>query len=212
MKRRFLRFFETNRRALRLQPIPEDAAVTDPDQRPLRADAQRNRDKLLAAALAAFTERADAPLEGIAKQAGVGIGTLYRHFPTREALIEQVYRAELDRLCDAAPHLLTTSPPEVALRRWMDLFLEYLDTKRGLADALRAVITGAETPFPHARKRLLEALGVLVDAAVRTGALRDDVPALDVLVGMAGIANATDDAAQAGRLLDLLVAGLRAGR
>ncbi|HVE29341.1 MAG TPA: helix-turn-helix domain-containing protein, partial [Mycobacteriales bacterium] len=95
--------------------------------RPLRADAQRNRDRLLAVAVRAFSQDGpDVPLDAIAREAGVGIGTLYRHFPTREALVEAAYRTELDKLCDAAPVLLTTLPPDRALRAWMDRFVDYM--------------------------------------------------------------------------------------
>src|SRR5216683_7288685 len=111
------------------------------DPRPLRADAQRNRDKLLDVAVRAFSQEGpDVPLDAIAKEAGVGIGTLYRHFPTREALIEAAYRNELARLCDAVAELLQAMPPDQALRAWMDRFVDYMTTKRGMAGALRAVI------------------------------------------------------------------------
>src|SRR5580658_1582417 len=102
--------------------------------RPLRADAQRNRDRLLEVAVQAFSH--DGPqvsLDAIAKTAGVGIGTLYRHFPTREALIEAAYRSELARLCDAVDDLPATMPADQALRAWMDRFIDYLATKRGMA-------------------------------------------------------------------------------
>ena len=107
--------------------------------RPLRADAQRNRDRLLAVAVRAFSGDApDVTLESIARDAGVGIGTLYRHFPTREALVEAAYRNELARLCDAAAGLLRAGPPDQATRAWMDRFIDYMTAKRGMADALRA--------------------------------------------------------------------------
>src|SRR6476619_663711 len=110
-------------------------------ERPLRADAQRNRDLLLSAAVEAFSECGlEATLDAIAKKAGVGIGTLYRHFPTREALVEAAYRTELDKLCDAAPTLLAQLSPERALRAWMDRFVDYMTAKRGMAEALKAVI------------------------------------------------------------------------
>src|SRR5438270_5365125 len=106
-----------------------------------RADAQRNRKRLVEVARAAFTSGAGkVSLEAIAKEAGVGIGTLYRHFPTREALVEAVYLAERGRLCDAADELLAEHPPERALRTWMDRFADYIATKREMADALRALI------------------------------------------------------------------------
>ena len=182
--------------------------------RPLRADAQRNRDRLLEIAVRTFTaDGPGVPLEAIAKQAGVGIGTLYRHFPTREALVEAAYRSELDRLCEAAPALLETATPEVALRRWMDLFVDYMTTKRGMAEALRAVIASGGNPFAHSRDKLTATVTTLLAAGVTAGTLRSEVPAADVLTGLSGITLAAGEPAQreqAGRLLDLLLAGLRA--
>src|SRR5579863_8057679 len=109
--------------------------------RPLRADARRNRDRLLGVAVRAFSQSGpDVTLDAIAKEAGVGIGTLYRHFPTREALVEAAYRNELDRLCDPVPQLLESMPPEQALRLWMDRFVDYMTAKHGMADALRWLV------------------------------------------------------------------------
>jgi AcrR family transcriptional regulator len=119
--------------------------------RPLRADARRNRDRLLEVAARAFTDEGPGvTLEWIAKEAGVGIGTLYRHFPTREALIEAAHRSELGRLCEGVPELLREHPADVALRAWMDRVLGYLAAKHGLADALRAVISSDEGPAADA--------------------------------------------------------------
>ncbi|GGP83880.1 TetR/AcrR family transcriptional regulator [Saccharothrix coeruleofusca] len=178
--------------------------------RPLRADARRNRDRLLATALQAFSqEGAEVPLESIAKRAGVGIGTLYRHFPTREALAEAVYRAELDKLCDAAPELLGALPADQALRAWMDRFLGYRATKRGLADALRAVVSSGAAPYAHSLERLVEAIATLLDAGADQGVLRPEVDPVDVLTGISGAFLATDDPVRAGRVLDLLLEGLR---
>ncbi|MFF7153849.1 TetR family transcriptional regulator [Streptomyces sp. NPDC008139] len=181
--------------------------------RPLRADAQRNRDRLLAAAVRAFAhDGPEVTLEAIAKDAGVGIGTLYRNFPTREALVEAAYRNELNRLCDAAPRLLTASPPDVAARAWMDHFIDYMTTKRGMADALRAVIASGGDPFAHSREALLGAVGTLLRAGAEAGTLRTDADRDDVLVGLCGVALSAagpERRAQAGRLLDLLMDGLR---
>jgi len=180
--------------------------------RPLRADAQRNRARLLDVAVHVFAhDGAEAPLEMIARQAGVGIGTLYRHFPTREALIEAAYRNELARLCEAATDLLVTSRPEVALREWMARFLAYMMTKRGMADALRAVIASGGNPYEQSRLRLLEAIGVLVRAGVATGTIRADVKPIDILAGLSGVSLAAADSLQGERLLDLLLDGLRYG-
>ncbi|QQQ78785.1 TetR/AcrR family transcriptional regulator [Saccharothrix sp. 6-C] len=173
--------------------------------RPLRADAQRNRDRLIETALAAFTdEGADATLDAIAKRAGVGIGTLYRHFPTREALVEAVYRNELAKLCDAVPDLLRTLPPHEATRAWMDRFVEYMATKQGMGDALRAVIASGGDPYAQSRDRLTEAMGTLLEAVDRP-----DVAPLDVIATIAGIAHTVPDVGPADGMLDLVMDGLR---
>lgn len=183
--------------------------------RPLRADAQRNRDRLLAVAVRAFSENGPgATLEAIAKEAGVGIGTLYRHFPTREALVEAAYRNELARLCDAAGELLTSLPPDEATRDWMDRFVDYMTTKRGMADALRAVIASGGNPFSESRDQLFGAIGTLLDAGVADGTIRSDVEPGDVLTSLSGISLTTgepDQRDQASRMLDLLMDGLRYG-
>ena len=183
-------------------------------ERTLRADAQRNRDRLLEVAARVFASGQDAPLEAIAREAGVGIGTLYRHFPTREALVEATYRNELARLCDAADDLLGTLPPDQALRAWMDRFVDYMTTKRGMAEALRAVIASGGNPFAHSRDRMTTALGLLLRAGAGAGTLRADTDPADVLAGLSGVSLAAGEPAQraqAGRLLDLLVDGLRFG-
>ncbi|GAA1329046.1 TetR/AcrR family transcriptional regulator [Actinocatenispora thailandica] len=181
------------------------------DARPLRADAQRNRDRLLTAAATAFARDSGASLDSIARDAGVGIGTLYRHFPTREALVEATYRNELNRLCDAADELLTDQPPDVALRAWMDRLIDYMAAKHGMADALRALIAAGGNPFAASRSRLTAALTTLLDAGVEQGLLRGEVAADDILVGLSGLAMhaAPDRRDQLGRLLDLLMDGLR---
>jgi AcrR family transcriptional regulator len=177
--------------------------------RPLRADARRNRDRLLAVAVRAFSQDGpDVPLDAIAREAGVGIGTLYRHFPTREALVEAAYRTELDKLCDAAPTLLRQLPPDRALRAWMDRFVDYMTTKRGMAEALKAVIASGGNPYAVSRDRLLEAVGSLLAAGAAAGVLRADVDPADVLAALSGVTLATAERAQAGRLLDLLLAAL----
>jgi AcrR family transcriptional regulator len=180
----------------------------------LRADAQRNRDRLLAVAVQAFShDRPDASLESIAREAGVGIGTLYRHFPTREALVDAAYRSELARLCDGVAELLGDRAPDLALREWMTHFLDYMTTKRGRADALRAVIASGGNPFAESRARLLAAVTALLAAGGASGQVRRDVTAEDVLASLSGVTLAAGDPAQreqAGRLLDLLMDGLRA--
>jgi AcrR family transcriptional regulator len=187
--------------------------VPETGQRALRADARRNRERLLEVAVRAFTrDGPDVTLDAIAKEAGVGIGTLYRHFPTREALIEAAYRNELARLCDAVPGLLQDLPPDQAARAWMDRYIDYMATKRGMADALRAVIASGGTPFEQSRDRLVGAITTLLRAGAAAGTTRSDVEAVDVFASLAGvalIAVGPDKRGQAGRLLDLLMDGLR---
>ena len=181
--------------------------------RPVRADARRNRERLLEAAVRAFaSDGADVTLEAIAKTAGVGIGTLYRHFPTRDALVEAAYRQELAHLCDAVPGLLRSLPPDEATRAWMDRFIDYMTTKRYMAGALQAVIASGGDPYAQSRGRLIAAITALLDAGVNAGTLRSDVAPHDVLLALSGVSLAAGEPAQrqqARRLLDLLVDGLR---
>jgi len=183
--------------------------------RPMRADAQRNREQLLAAAVAAFSkDEPEATLESIARDAGVGIGTLYRHFPSREALVDAAYRSELARLCDSVPALLDEMPADKAMRTWMDQFIEYMTTQRGMSDALRKVIASGGNPFAESRSRLLAAFAALMRAGVADGTMRSDLDPADLLASMSGVSLAVGDPAQreqAGRLLDLLMDGLRYG-
>ncbi|MCE7005816.1 TetR/AcrR family transcriptional regulator [Kibdelosporangium philippinense] len=181
--------------------------------RPLRADAQRNRDRLIEAAVEAFSQGGtdEVTLEAIAKDAGVGIGTLYRHFPTREALVDAAYRDELTKLIDSAAELLGSMAPDVALRTWMDHFVAYMITKQGMGDALKALIASGGNPFADSRERLKGALKQLLDASIAAGTIRADIDAWDMLVSLSGVALAGDQAKheQIGRLLDLLLDGLR---
>jgi AcrR family transcriptional regulator len=188
--------------------VTESTAPERPVGRAQRADAVRNRERLLEVALRVLSENGDAPLDAIARAAGVGSGTLYRHFPTRESLIEAVYQNELTVLCESAEQLLATQPPGDALRAWLHGFLDYATTKRGLADALRAVIATGANPFEHSRARILASLGMLLTAAANAGAVRADVEPFDVLTSVSGFALASSDPAQHERLLDLLLAGL----
>ncbi|MEU0090359.1 TetR family transcriptional regulator [Kribbella sp. NPDC006257] len=180
-------------------------------ERPLRADAQRNRDLLLSAAVEAFSECGlEATLDAIAKKAGVGIGTLYRHFPTREALVEAAYRNELAVVCAAAPELLATLPPAEATRAWMDRFIDYMTRKLGMADALRGIIAAGADPYAHSFELLVGAIQPLLAASAEAGEIRSDVAAADVLVSLSGVALAAGaNREQADRLLDLLMDGLR---
>lgn len=179
----------------------------------VRADARRNRKKLIAAARTAFAEADDTvPLEGIARAAGVGIGTLYRHFPTREALVEAVYAAELDDVTASAAGLLDRLPPEAALRAWMDRYAAFVATKRGMIDTLRAGWASGRMSTPTTRARITAAIAEILSAGARAGSLRADVESDDVTAMLLGVFLSTaagSDPDQSGRLLDLIVDALR---
>lgn len=183
------------------------------DGKTMRADARRNRDRLVAVARRVFTAEGDAAtLEGIARAAGVGIGTLYRHFPTREALVEAVYRAELSRLCGSAAELLGEQAPDAALRAWMDRFAGYVAVKREMADALRAVFASGAVTVSQARGELTRAVQAILDAGIAAGTLRDDVHAEDVVATIVGMFTATSLAGgheQLDRMFDLLTGAVR---
>jgi AcrR family transcriptional regulator len=173
---------------------------------PLRADARRNRDALLRAATAGFTAGDDPTLEKIARDAGVGIGTLYRHFPTREALVEAVYRTELTAVCESVSDLLAAHEPAVALREWMDRYAEFVTTKRGMAETFRAMVADGTVVAVRTRESITGAVATLLAAGAADGSLRGDVEADDVVTVLVGIFVATqgsDDRARVGRLLDL---------
>ncbi|MCF6473123.1 TetR/AcrR family transcriptional regulator [Nonomuraea sp. MG754425] len=196
----------------RPDPPPTDATPADAG-RPVRAHARRNREKLIATARAAFAASdGTVPLEAVARDAGVGIGTLYRHFPTREALVEAVYAAELDDVTTSAPDLLDRLPPEAALRAWMDGYATFVARKRGLLDTLRTSWASGRITTPATRDRITAAIGTILDEGVRTGAFRTDVDAADVTAMVFGVflSTASGDAPErTGRLLDLVVDALR---
>lgn len=179
----------------------------------LRVDAERNRAGLLDAARAAFASgHVPVTLEQVARDAGVGIGTLYRHFPTREALVEALYRQELADLCASAGDLLETHAPERALRAWMDRFAGYVRAKREMADALRAVFAAGSVTVSFARQQLTAAVQTILDAGIAAGTLRDDVRAEDVVATIVGMFTATSLAGgqeQLERMLDLLMDAVR---
>jgi AcrR family transcriptional regulator len=178
----------------------------------MRADARRNRERLLEVALRAFSSGEDVTLEAIARQAGVGIGTLYRHFPTREALVEAVYRGEVARLRDTASQLLASQAPEAALRTWMDSFASYVTAKRGMAETLRAIAATGAISAAQTQQTLAATIKDLLDAGAAAGTLRRDISAADVLTALTGIllaAGTPGQHEQAARLLDLLMDGLR---
>lgn len=183
--------------------------------KPLRADAQRNRDRLVEVAATAFAEQGvDASLEEIARQAGVGIGTLYRHFPTREHLVEVVYRREVEALCAAADDLASHHSADMALEQWMQRFVDYIATKRGLAASLRILFNTNSAVFSDLSGRVSLALRQLVEAAAAEGSIRGDVDASDVLHALGGIYSAPDTKDwrdRSRRLVKLLMDGLRFG-
>ena len=179
-------------------------------QPPKRADARRNYDKLLAAANAAFTEKgSDASLEDIARRAGVGIGTLYRHFPTRQALLEAVYIGEVEEMSRKAAGLTDLDPWD-ALRTWLHEFVGYAATKRALADELLATIDAEAPVFVACRTAITDAGELLLRRAQDAGVVRADTSFSDVgrmVSGIAAIRNA--DPGQTERILDLALDGLR---
>jgi len=192
-----------------------EATRDAPAQKPLRADARRNRDRLVEVAAQAFaTDGVDASLEDIARRAGVGIGTLYRHFPTREHLVEVVYRREVEGLCQAADELAHQHPADVALELWMQRFVDYIGTKRGLATSLRLLLTTNSTLFSDTSGRVSGAMRRLIEAAAAAGKIRADVDASDVMHALGGIysaPNTPDWRDRSVRLVKLLMDGLRFG-
>ncbi len=189
------------------------SAAPAPPSRLLRADARLNRDRLLAVARAAFAAAdGSVPLEGIARDAGVGVGTLYRHFPTREALVEAVYAAELDDVTASAQALLDQLPPEEALSAWMNRYAQFIVTKRGMLDTLRAGWASGRITTLATRQRITATIATILTAGARAGTLRDDVEPDDVTALLLGafLSTATnDDPDQAARLLDLVVDAVR---
>ncbi|MFF5406755.1 TetR/AcrR family transcriptional regulator [Streptomyces misionensis] len=180
---------------------------------PLRADAARNRETVLAAATRAFAACDSEPsMREIARQAGVGVATVFRHFPTREALVDAVYQDQVVRLTAGASELLASHPPAQALRRWMDLFAQWQATKHGMTDTLLAMIDAGEISLAHTRQELLSAITMILDAGATAGDIRADARADDVcagVLGMLAVAAKSTEPAQAQRLLDLLMDGLR---
>ena len=193
----------------------QERAEPDEPGRPQRADARRNRDLLLVAAAEVYDERGvDASLEAIARRANVGIGTLYRHFPTRAALTEAVYRREVSLLCDGVDDLLAGHAGDAALALWMRRFAGYVVTKKGMAMALKSVLGADPELSSYSHQRIRDAIGTLVATAAAEGVIRDDVDSEDLLRAMSGICMATDSPGWHDRtegLVDLLIDGLRYG-
>jgi AcrR family transcriptional regulator len=191
----------------------EDGRAT---RRKPRADGLRNRERLVEAAKAGFADVGPAvSLEDIARRAGVGIGTLYRHFPSRDAIVEAVYRREVQQLSDAATRLVEVMAPGEALHAWMRLFVDYVATKRLIAPALGSIAGGASELFALSGARILDAVTPLVDRARGNGDIREDVQPTDVLRALFGLTygNADPDWADSAlRLIDVVMDGLRAHR
>jgi len=178
-----------------------------------RADAARNRERVLAAAKEVFSAGgAEASLEAVARAAGVGIGTLYRHFPTREALFEAVYRREVQQLADLAEQLKQATPPIEALRQWMRSNVRFVATKKGMSAALALAAYKNSELFSYSFDRLTRASGGLLDRAIAAGEIRDDISPEDLLRALVGMCYMHD---QPGwqksvlRLVDVFIDGLR---
>ena len=186
---------------------------TEAELRAPRADATRNRDQLLAVATRVFASADTEPsMRAIAREAGVGIATLYRHFPTKESLVDAVYQSQVVRLTTGARELLDQVPPAVAMRRWMDLFGDWIATKNGMLDTLLSMIQSGEIAHAQTRTELLAAITTILDAGRAVKDLRRDVTAEDIAASLIGIFTAAPKpqrAALAGRLLNLLMDGLR---
>lgn len=186
-----------------------------PPPRQLRADASRNREKLVEIASVVFAQYGgDASLENIARQAGVGIGTLYRHFPTREHLVEVVYRREVEALCAAADELAQHNAPDIALAEWMQRFVDYIAAKRGMANSLRILFDANSDVFANTAGMVTSALRGLVEAAIADSSIRSDIDSADVLHALSGIYSSPDTPDwrdRSRRLVALLMDGLRWG-
>ena len=178
-----------------------------------RADAERNRERILEAAKEAFTRfGADASLDDIAKQAGVGPGTLYRHFPAREELLQAVYRSELEKLAAAEQKFAQTMPPIEALRAWLLLFVEGIATKQLIAPALNTLVGDPKKVFEASYAQVHEAIRALVKRAIRSGDIRKDLDPIDLLralIGVSNVGSGPDWQQSARRLVDILITGSR---
>jgi AcrR family transcriptional regulator len=181
------------------------------DGRKPRADAQRNRERILEVAKQAFTRSgADTSLDDIAKQAGVGPGTVYRHFPTREELLKAVYRNELENLAIAEEKFAETMPPVEALRAWLLLFVDTVAAKQIIAPALNRLVGDHKKVFEASYAQMHEAIRRLVKRAVKSGDIRKDLDPMDLLralVGVANVASSPDWQQSARRLVDILLSG-----
>jgi AcrR family transcriptional regulator len=182
------------------------------DRKP-RTDAQRNRERILEVAKEAFSRHgANTSLDDIARQAGVGAGTLYRHFPTRDDLLEAVYRTEVERLAAAERKFAEDLAPMEALRAWMLLFVDYIATKQIIAPALHTLVGGPSRVIESSHAQVQEAIRALVKRAIKSGEMRKDLDPIDLLRALIGVANLStspDWQQSARRLVDILVTGSR---
>jgi AcrR family transcriptional regulator len=185
-------------------------------QRKPRTDAQRNRERILEAAKEAFARSgANTSLDDIAQQAGVGAGTLYRHFPTRDALLEAVYRTEVEKLAAAQRKLAQDMAPIEALRAWMLLFVDYIAAKHIIAPALNTLVGGPSKVYESSRAQISGAIHALVSRAIKSGDIRKDLEPFDLLralIGVSNVASGPDWQQSARRLVDILITGSRPTR
>lgn len=186
-----------------------------PATRKPRTDAQRNRERILEVAKQAFTRYgANASLDDIAKEAEVGAGTLYRHFPNRDALIEAVYRTEVEKLANAEQEFAKTKPPVEALRAWMLLFVDYIAAKHIIAPVLNTFVGGPNKLYECSRDHVQGAIERLVERAQKSGDIRKDLVPFDLLralIGVSNVATTPDWQQSARRLVDILISGSRPG-
>jgi len=178
-----------------------------------RTDAQRNRERILEVAKQAFSQAGvNASLDEIAKEAGVGPGTLYRHFPSREDLLEAVYRTEVEKLAAAERKFAETLPPVEALRAWMLLFVDYIAAKQIIAPVLNALVGDSKKVFEASYEQVWGAMRALVKRAIKSGDIRKDLDPIDLLralIGVANLSNSLDWQQSARRLVDILITGSR---
>jgi len=193
--------------------LPKTKKVKLAGEGRLRADAERNRQQLLEAAKAAFAERGpDTSLEEIARQAGVGIGTLYRHFPNRDALLADVYRHALKQLADAAPALAAKEPPLEALRSWMRLFVDYVATKKVIAPALQRMAGGTSELYAGTMDQITKAMNLLISRAVASGDIRLEIDPFDLLRAVISVADERPGWQKtAKQLIDIMLQGMKPG-
>jgi len=182
-----------------------------PALRKPRADAQRNRERILQVAREAFAEQgANVTLEDIVRLSGLGVGTLYRHFPTRDALIEAVYLSEVQRLAAAERELSQSEPPVEALRQWMLRFIDYMAAKSVMKEALNAMVAGTTELYATSTELMRNAMSALIERAVAAGDIQFDLDPLDPLRALSSVADSDPSSQERARkLVDILIAGMR---